>query len=50
VVVPAAAVAFATQLTVKALPSGETFVGAAPAVELAEALTSPKKRRARGTS
>jgi len=50
VVVPAAGPALATQLTVNALPSGETSVGDAPAVEDADALTSPKKRRARGTS
>src|SRR5262249_20783476 len=50
VVVPPEGAAFATQLTVNALPSPERLVGEAPAVELAEALTSPKKRRARGTS
>ena len=49
-VVPPAGVAFATQLTVNALPSPERLVGEAPAVEVAEALTSPKKRRERGTS
>ena len=43
-------VASASQLTVNELPSAARFVGDAPAVELADALTSPKKRRARGTS
>jgi hypothetical protein len=50
VVVPPEGVAFATQLTVNALPSDERLVGDAPAVEVADALTSPKKRRARGMS